>query len=205
MNILQPGPGVGGHCIAVDPWFIVSTSPERANLIRTAREVNDSKPDWVFQKVEQAAKEIGGNPTIALLGLAFKADIDDLRESPALEIAHRIANAFPDSQKLIVEPNIDDLPRELEGLTNLRRADLSEALQSANVVVLLVDHREFRSVMPETRDYQLVDTRGLWSEVNLQLVTREPTSTVYDFYSSREAVVRPIRHTRGLSDLTTAA
>lgn len=163
VNILQPGPGVGGHCIAVDPWFIVSTSPERANLIRTAREVNDSKPDWVFHKVEQAAKGIGGNPTIALLGLAFKADIDDLRESPALEIAHRIANAFPDSQKLIVEPNINDLPRELEGLTNLRRADLTEALQAADVVVLLVDHREFREALPETTGYHLVDTRGLWS------------------------------------------
>lgn len=163
VNILQPGPGVGGHCIAVDPWFIVSTSPERANLIRTAREVNDSKPDWVFHKVEQAAEEIGGNPTIALLGLAFKADIDDLRESPALEIAHRIANAFPYSQKLIVEPNINDLPRELEGLTNLRRADLTEALQTADVVVLLVDHREFREALPETTGYHLVDTRGLWS------------------------------------------
>src|SRR5690606_39643323 len=120
VNILQPGPGVGGHCIAVDPWFIVSQAPEEARLIRTAREVNDAKPHWVLRKVQEAVSQhLKENPgktaadvTIACYGLTFKADIDDLRESPALEIVKRLAEEHPGRIR-VAESNIDTLPGEL--------------------------------------------------------------------------------------------
>ena len=112
VNILQPGPGVGGHCIAVDPWFIVDSAPNEAKLIRTAREVNDSKPDFVLEKIKDSSKKVGretSEVTVACLGLTFKPDIDDLRESPALAIAHKVAT-MGFNQTLIVEPNINELP-----------------------------------------------------------------------------------------------
>ena len=162
VNILQPGPGVGGHCIAVDPWFIVSTDRENSNLIRTAREVNDSKPQWVINKVEEAMKEAGPNAKVALLGLAFKPDIDDLRESPALSIAERLIETHPETEFLVVEPNIEALPTSIEGVPTARLVTLEEALSSASVIVLLVDHREFRSHHEALVGYQLIDTRGVW-------------------------------------------
>lgn len=146
VNILQPGPGVGGHCIAVDPWFIVSRTPEQARLIRTAREVNDSKPEWVIDQVKIKITEfLQANPektikdvTVACYGLAFKPDIDDLRESPALEITKKLAeqglNIFA------VEPNISELPQKLEGLVKLVNLDDS---YSADIKVVLVGHRQF--------------------------------------------------------------
>lgn len=163
VNILQPGPGVGGHCIAVDPWFIVSKTPEQARLIRTAREVNDSKPEWVINKVKLAVAEyLQANPektakdvTIACYGLAFKADIDDLRESPALAITQRIAADHPGSV-LAVEPNIKKMPGKLEfgfSLTNFEFAN-----KSANVKVILVDHRLFTG---KVKGDFVVDTRGI--------------------------------------------
>src|SRR5690606_17281813 len=149
VNILQPGPGVGGHCIAVDPWFIVSRSPERTNLIRTAREVNDQKPEWVLNKIKEAvANYVKANPekegsvVIACLGLAFKPDVDDLRESPALSITNRLATEH-NGQVMAVEPNIDELPEVLEGKAEL--CSVNKAIAAADVLVVLVDHKEFKS------------------------------------------------------------
>lgn len=138
VNILQPGCGVGGHCIAVDPWFIVDSAPEQARLIRTAREVNDAKPRYVVEKIAKKADAIG-TKTIACLGIAFKPDIDDLRESPAMEIVKSLVEKEYDV--LVVEPNIDILPLGLEG--KCRLVTLEEALL-APVQAILVGHREFR-------------------------------------------------------------
>ncbi len=168
VNILQPGPGVGGHCIAVDPWFIVSKTPAEAQLIRIAREVNDAKPRWVLKKVREAMASVlmaqperaANTLQVACLGLTFKPDIDDLRESPALEIAREIARLNP-GITLCVEPNIDTLPSGFEG--NTRMCDTLYALDAADVVVLLVDHKTFKEI-PTNRltEAALVDTRGLW-------------------------------------------
>ncbi|GGD87451.1 UDP-N-acetyl-D-mannosamine dehydrogenase [Caballeronia grimmiae] len=158
VNILQPGPGVGGHCIAVDPWFIVDSAPEEARLIRTARIVNDSKPHWVVERVERAAKRFK-EPVIACLGLAFKADIDDLRESPALEIATELASNYPGSV-LAVEPNIRELPRHLADKVEL--CTLNDALLRADVIVVLVDHVPFKNIDPIRLQAKVViDTRGM--------------------------------------------
>lgn len=168
VNILQPGPGVGGHCIAVDPWFIVSKTPEEARLIRTAREVNDSKPEWVLNKVKLAVAEfLQANPektarevTIACFGLAFKPDIDDLRESPAVAITQQIVSTHP-GPVLAVEPNIEELPSKLTGSLALK--SIEEALAETDVIVLLVDHKEFREIPKSTlARTNVVDTRGVW-------------------------------------------
>lgn len=168
VNILQPGPGVGGHCIAVDPWFIVSKTPDEARLIRTAREVNDSKPQWVVDKVKLAVAEyLQANPdktakdvTIACFGLAFKADIDDLRESPAMAIAHKIAADHPGTV-LVVEPNIDAIQPTTTNLLHL--VDQQQAELAADVKVLLVDHRQFKERHDTLEQREpIVDTRGIW-------------------------------------------
>ena len=168
VNILQPGPGVGGHCIAVDPWFIVSETPDEARLIRTAREVNDSKPQWVLEKVQQAVGQfLSANPdktakdvTIACFGLTFKPDIDDLRESPALRIVERLSDQHP-GRLIVIEPNIETLPPSLEGKGDLMGR--FSAFEQANVLVMLVDHREFKHTAYASRDnHWLVDTRGVW-------------------------------------------
>ncbi len=160
VHILKPGPGVGGHCIAVDPWFIVDSAPEDTPLIRAARGVNDSMPDRVAASVREAA---GGPKTpVACLGLSYKADIDDLRESPAVEVVARLA---ADTQRpvLVVEPHIARLPARLSGMGNIRLVSLETALDGAAVVVLLVDHRAFREMDPgHMQDKALIDTRGLW-------------------------------------------
>lgn len=160
VNILSPGPGVGGHCIAVDPWFIVDSAPESARMIRTAREINDGKPDYVIGKVKAAADEFK-RPVIACLGLAFKPDIDDLRESPAMDITEQLAS-MDVGELLAVEPNIDQLPPSLlsAGVTLL---SLQEALEKANVLVVLVDHKPFKSLtIDEVNTKLVVDTRGLF-------------------------------------------
>ena len=162
VNILQPGPGVGGHCIAVDPWFIVSATPDEAQLIRKAREVNDSKPHWVIAQVAAAAKKGGyaDKPVVACLGLAFKANIDDLRESPALEICRSLADSGQ-YQVLAVEPNITQLPECLAEKVKLQCADA--AIRQADIVLLLVDHRSFGDIGPELLNgKQVIDTRGMW-------------------------------------------
>lgn len=165
VNILQPGPGVGGHCIAVDPWFIVSQTPDEARLIRTAREVNDGKPQWVIDKVKQAVGAfLVENPgqtardvTVACFGLAFKPDIDDLRESPSLGIAKTLASEL--STKLVlVEPNIEELPKSLAAHAKL---DVQQALEVADVVVLLVKHREFLDMPALCQGVRVVDATGI--------------------------------------------
>jgi UDP-N-acetyl-D-mannosaminuronic acid dehydrogenase len=162
VNILQPGPGVGGHCIAVDPWFIVDAAPEEARLIRTAREVNDDKPRWVLHKVVDAVADLGvTNPVIAAYGLAFKPNIDDLRESPALEITTEIARTFPHATVLAVEPHVEKLPAELADLANVRLAGTEEALAAGQVHVLLVDHAQFRALAGPLAGRRVVDTRGV--------------------------------------------
>jgi UDP-N-acetyl-D-mannosaminuronic acid dehydrogenase len=160
VSILQPGPGVGGHCIAVDPWFIVDSAPELARLIRTARLVNDEKPRYVIDWVERAAKRFK-QPVVACFGLAFKADIDDLRESPALEITRELSERFP-GQIVAVEPNVKQIPPALEG--KVRLCELNEALAQADVIVILVDHAQFKRVDPIRLQAKVViDTRGLLS------------------------------------------
>jgi UDP-N-acetyl-D-mannosaminuronic acid dehydrogenase len=156
VKILQPGPGVGGHCIAVDPWFIVAAAPEEARLMRTAREVNDHKPHHVVAQVRAAAAQ-HAQPVVACLGLAFKANVDDLRESPAVEITAALAAAgLP---VLAVEPHVRTLPPSLAGKAKL--VSLEEAMAAANVIVLLVDHRAFGSLtLASFADKALIDTRG---------------------------------------------
>ena len=165
VNILQPGPGVGGHCIAVDPWFIVDSAPDEAKLIHSARKVNDHKPEWVLAQIEKAIAAAlsrkgaaDGELRIAVLGLAFKPNIDDLRESPAMHIAEKLA-AKACVPLYIVEPNIRQLPPSLAGH---RLFSLNEALEVAHVVVVLVAHREFAELHRGLRPDQLaVDAVGL--------------------------------------------
>lgn len=160
VNILQPGPGVGGHCIAVDPWFIVDAAPGESALIRQARETNDAKPSWVIDKVT-AAVQGRNNPVIAVLGLAFKANIDDLRESPAMAIVDRLGQQLPAAELLVVEPHIDALPARLESRKNLKFASLAPAVTAADVVLLLVDHDSFKSVnQSDLAGKTVIDTRG---------------------------------------------
>jgi len=164
VNILQPGPGVGGHCIAVDPWFIVSTTPSEAKLITTARQVNDFKPSWVIDRVKIAIldflktnqeKSIT-DVVVAFFGLAFKPDIDDLRESPSMYIARSIAN-FHVGKVLAVEPNISELPN----LEPFELVSQNKANDTADIAVLLVDHAEFKNLgAPDVKI--LIDTKGIW-------------------------------------------
>jgi UDP-N-acetyl-D-mannosaminuronic acid dehydrogenase len=165
VNILQPGPGVGGHCIAVDPWFIVSSAPDASPLIQTARRVNSGKPEWVLDQVKAAlGNHLANHPAktaaevrIAVYGLAFKPDIDDLRESPALEIAEEIL-AWHSGPILVVEPNVNTLPASLEGAALVQPAEAARA----DIHVMLVDHQGFKgSARPEG---EIVDTRGVWAE-----------------------------------------
>ena len=166
VNILQPGPGVGGHCIAVDPWFIVSAAPEQANLIRMAREVNDAKPEWVIQKVRDAirthlenhAHKTAADVKVAIYGLAFKPDIDDLRESPALWIAQEIASIHP-SGILAVEPNISELDAKCRSGISLVGFDV--AARIADIHVMLVDHSSFKQVT--VPDGEIIDIKGIWT------------------------------------------
>ncbi len=161
VNILRPGAGVGGHCIAVDPWFIVDKTPAEARLIRTAREVNDGKPEWVTSKVHEAVARSGraaGDLTIALMGLAFKPNIDDLRESPALHIAETLATTLK-SRFLIAEPNIVEPP------ASLRTHSLVDAVQAAaqaDIIVFLVAHRQFGVIAREMpKGKAVIDAVGL--------------------------------------------
>jgi len=167
VNILQPGPGVGGHCIAVDPWFIVAQNPQQSRLIRTAREVNDGKPLWVLEQVKQQVAEClmssnkrASEATIACFGLAFKPDIDDLRESPAMQVTQLIAD-WHQGTTLVVEPHIQQLPPSLQNKVTLQALDA--ALQQADILVMLVDHRQFKAVASASVSQSwVVDTKGVW-------------------------------------------
>ena len=167
VNILQPGPGVGGHCIAVDPWFIVAQNPELARLIRTAREVNDAKPTWVLDQVKQqladcltASGKRASEVTIACFGLAFKPNIDDLRESPAMTVAHLIAE-WHSGSTLVVEPHVAEIPARLAHEAAL--VSTQDALQQADIIVMLVDHAQFRAIdASEITQQWIIDTKGVW-------------------------------------------
>ncbi len=160
VNILNPGPGVGGHCIAVDPWFIVSSAPETAKLIRQAREVNDAKPHYVLKQITDAADQFK-KPVIACLGIAFKADIDDLRESPALDITKMLAQNN-EAEVLVVEPNINELPEALAAL-GVKLVSIEEALERSNTLAVLVDHKEFKAIPAEQVARKVVvDSRGIF-------------------------------------------
>jgi UDP-N-acetyl-D-mannosaminuronic acid dehydrogenase len=168
VNILQPGCGVGGHCIAVDPWFIVDSAPKEAKLIRTAREVNDHKPHWILDKAEFAISQAISagisqeNVKIICLGMAFKPDIDDLRESPALEITQALALKYR-GQIRVVEPNIESIPANL-GQLGVELIHLEQALEIGDVLILLVDHSEFRECTPSfSHNQKLIDARGIWN------------------------------------------
>ncbi|MEO6709840.1 MAG: UDP-N-acetyl-D-mannosamine dehydrogenase [Planctomycetota bacterium] len=154
VKILQPGPGVGGHCIAVDPWFIVARSPEHSALIRSAREVNDRKPHWVVERVIACASQVR-KPVIACLGLTFKADVDDLRESPAVDIVRELA-AQGVGELLVVEPHLESHPE-------FQLVALEEAVRRANIVLVLVDHKRFKRLRRELLNEKLlIDTRGVF-------------------------------------------
>ncbi|GAA1722624.1 UDP-N-acetyl-D-mannosamine dehydrogenase [Brachybacterium phenoliresistens] len=162
VNILQPGPGVGGHCIAVDPWFIVSAEREHAKLIATARNVNDSKPKLVIEKVLERANRLK-DPVVAALGIAFKANIDDLRESPSKDIAIALSDRLDHGTVLVVEPNIDQLPPDFDDRANAELTELEDAVSRADIVLLLVDHDDFKGFDREKlQEKVVIDTKGLW-------------------------------------------
>lgn len=170
VNILQPGPGVGGHCIAVDPWFIIHGSPEQSPLIRTGRTVNDAKMHHVVARSEKLIADNPGVP-VACLGLAFKANIDDLRESPARFVASRLARKFG-AQISIVEPYAGELPVEFKD-TGAELVDLDHALENCGILIVLVDHDVFRVVPSEERAGALVyDTRGIWPDASIEAGTK---------------------------------
>ncbi|CDG99150.1 UDP-N-acetyl-D-mannosaminuronic acid dehydrogenase [Xenorhabdus bovienii str. puntauvense] len=167
VNILQPGPGVGGHCIAVDPWFIVSQNPAQSRLIHTARLVNDGKPLWVVDQVKSAVADClvesgkrADEIKIACFGLAFKPNIDDLRESPAVYITKMVAQ-WHVGQTVAVEPNVHQLPNSLKDRVEL--VDIQQALNEADVVLMLVDHSQFKAIAGrEIKQKWVVDTKGVW-------------------------------------------
>ena len=160
VDVLSPGPGVGGHCIAVDPWFLVHSQPELTRLVGAAREVNDGRPAWIVERVVATCQGLA-QPTIACLGLAYKADVGDLRESPALAVVERLWSAVP-GRVMVVEPHIASLPDRLS-MDRIELVCLADALTAADVVVLLTDHREFLRIEPKhLRNKRVIDTRGVW-------------------------------------------
>ena len=162
VNILQPGPGVGGHCIAVDPWFLVHADPDNARIIRVAREVNDDKTDYVIARAT-ALIDAYPNDKVACLGLAFKPNIDDFRESPALRVAEALAERYG-PRLAIVEPHARLLPQSL-AQSGTALVDIDDALETCGIIIVLVDHDVFKSVPVEERAGKIVyDTRGIWHE-----------------------------------------
>ncbi len=146
----------------MDPWFIVGAAPGLSRLVRTAREINDHKPHHVAEQVVAKAGRFR-NPTIACLGLSYKANIDDLRESPAVDIVAEIAAQLPDVQILVSEPYVGELPRSLEALPNVTLAPVTGAVEQADIVVALVDHDQFRGLSRSRLAGKVVyDTRGIW-------------------------------------------
>ena len=160
VNILQPGAGVGGHCIAVDPWFIVNQNPDEAKIIRAAREINDNKPNWVIEKINAEVNKLIAQgiekPTVALLGLAFKPNIDDLRESPAVNIAKKMLES-DNAEILLVEPNIKQLP---DALNKGRLVLLEDSLEKADILALLVAHEEFKKIEMQSSG-EIIDAVGI--------------------------------------------
>jgi UDP-N-acetyl-D-mannosaminuronic acid dehydrogenase len=162
VNILNPGCGVGGHCIAVDPYFITSMFPEQAKIIAQARSVNNGKAEWCAQKTVNAIlrwrlDNPGKTPKVALMGLAFKADIDDLRESPACHIAETVMlEAAADAQFMVVEPNVEQHPK-------FALTDYQIAFDTADIVVMLTAHKPFKDLQ-WTDDKVILDFCGIWKK-----------------------------------------
>lgn len=166
VDILQPGCGVGGHCISVDPWFIVNQAPETSKLIQAARSVNDAKPQWVTEQIiiaaEKHQEQTGTLPIIACLGAAFKANVEDARESPALKVITALSKKYT-NHVWVVEPNLEVLAVNLNG-TTVRSASFEQACQEADLLALLVDHTEFKKQRIQSKENQTVlDFKGLWS------------------------------------------
>ena len=163
VSILQPGAGVGGHCIAVDPWFIVSSAPEESRLIRTAREVNDNKPEWLVHKIMQHADRFK-NPIVGCFGITYKADVEDVRESPSLEVVKLLAGKS-DIRVVVCDPMVKRLPSELHSLNKISFNSIDETCQSADIVAFLVGHRQFRRMDPnQFLNKVVVDAIGLLSK-----------------------------------------
>ena len=169
VNILNPGPGVGGHCIAVDPWFIVSALGEKARLIREARWINSARPRQVVKRILQSVDE-GGVASIGLFGMAYKPNVDDMRESPSIEVVEFLAKELALQRRSIdlriAEPYAKDLPHEIRNAAMVRKTTTDEAL-SADLLVMLTDHAEFRAIPQErVAGRRLIDTRGVWTRGN---------------------------------------
>lgn len=159
VDILKPGPGVGGHCIAIDPWFIVDAAPEETPLIQASRYVNDNKPAWIVQKI---LNSVDDNATVACLGLTYKSDIDDLRESPSIKIVERLSQHHK-GQILVADPNIKSLPDKLCKIFNIEFCNFEDAISRSRIIILLTDHREFIEIDKLILSNKKVfDTRGIW-------------------------------------------
>ncbi len=161
VNLLEPGPGVGGHCIPIDPWFIVHSRPDDTPLVQTARRVNGHQPNRVVEEIITTCERLEA-PTIACLGLTYKADVEDMRESPAIAVVQQMRKALTE-RIMVVEPYVDSLPDELAGTGGLELVDLDTALDNADVVVLLTGHQEFRDIdRKRLSSKKVIDTRGIW-------------------------------------------
>ena len=161
VEILNPGPGVGGHCIPIDPWFIADAAPHLTPLIQAAREVNDGMPKVVADRVVHVCKDLA-DPVVACLGLTYKADVADVRESPALEVVKELQRRKK-GRILVVEPYVSELPSEISTCGNIELVGLEDGLSAADVVVLLTDHSVFAEIDQETlTSMSVVDSRGLW-------------------------------------------
>jgi UDP-N-acetyl-D-mannosaminuronic acid dehydrogenase len=173
VNILQPGPGVGGHCIAVDPWFIVHSSPDEATLIHTARNVNDLKPTFIIAKILEAVRAIE-NPRIACFGISYKPNTDDLRESPVIHILEYLAKVSSVTVD-IVEPNIVKLPPALAGFEQFKLANATTALRQANIILFMVAHNEFKLLnAAEFAGKTVIDVINLAGALMPPVKTRDP-------------------------------
>lgn len=187
VKILQPGPGVGGHCIAVDPYFIIDAAPKSTRLMSAARRINSDRPFAVVRDIE-ALLEPGKPQTIACLGLSFKPNIDDLRESPAVEVV-KLLSELPGVKIVASEPHTQALPHELEN-RGIAFVDPLTAIDRADIVVLLVDHRQFNFIDPESlKDKKLVDTRGLWTWRK----ARKPDARIEGARSRAARIVVPLK------------
>lgn len=165
VNIHQPGPGVGGHCITKDPWFIIDAAPHGSKIIRTAREVNNNTPNYVVAKIKEKAA-CYKDPVIACLGLTYKANTGDLRESPALKIVQQLVQETV-GQILVIEPYLEMLPECLTNLSNVQLVNLKEALPKADLIILLVNHNAFKNIDHELlKKKAVIDTRGMWLQIN---------------------------------------